>query len=732
MKMNFTARQAGLTALLALTLFCAVIYANTLNVPFVFDDLPNIVENSNIHLTAVDAEKLFSAAFKGSPSRRPVANLTFALNYYFHQLDVKGFHVINILIHLANGILVYILSLKTLSRWEDTAGQIPWLPTSRYPWFSLFAALFFIGHPLQTQSVTYIVQRMNSMAVMFYLLALILYIYGRLNTSPLRRRRLYLAAFGAWVLALGSKQTAATFPVVVFFYEWYFFQGLNKEWLKKNIKLLVVLGCVFALIGWAYFGGQPLTQILGSYKLRDFTLQQRVLTQPRVIMVYLTLLFFPHPARLNLLHHIAPSNSLFDPVTTFFSLIFILGLMGLGVATARKQPLISFSIFWFFIHLVIESSLVGLELIFEHRLYLPMFGIAIPASCLLFFLFSKRKSWAMVIALSIVLLLGWGTYSRNRVWQNHITLWSDVIEKNPYSHRGHYNLGAYLILEGKLEAAVVHYLEAIRLKPDYDRAYNNLGVVFELQGKLAEALARYSEAVRIKPDFAIAHYNRGVIFEKQGRLKAAVESYLEALRISPDFGEAYNNLGIVLAGEGKLEAAVQSYLGALRTRSDNAEGYNNLGVALEGQGRLEEAAHSYLEALRIRPDYTEALNNLGVARTRQGRFQEAVVLFESALRIKPDDAGAHNNLGVTLARQGLQKEAMAHYSKALQIKPDYTEAQNNLGIALADMGRHPEAVAQFKDALRMRPGDEKTRRNLQYGLKLLNDTLENRAQGFKD
>jgi Flp pilus assembly protein TadD len=665
-----------LIAIFAICLLCIIIYSNTLDSSFVFDDFHNIKDNPYIRLTDIDFEKLYNAGYKSPNSNRPVANISFAINYYFGRYDVTGYHIVNILIHLINGIIVYFLAriifkqVSNVLKYRIPQSRPPRLSPpgirlrrSRWrtgesngrqasiPFMSLFASLFFIAHPLQTQSVTYIVQRMNSMAVMFYLLAFILYIYGRLSQVRRNRWTLWAGCFVSWILSLGCKEIAATLPFILLLYEWYFFQDLSKNWLKKNLKYFLGLIVLLGLLAFIYLGALPFDKILASYTYRDFTMSERVLSQFRVLVFYLGLLLYPHPSRLNLLHHVTTSHSLFDPITTFFSLLIIVCLIGIAIYLARRQRLISFCILWFLIHLVIESSILGLEMIFEHRLYLPMFGFALLVAYLVSHLFLlKKRSWALIISASIIVSLGMATFLRNRIWQDRIILWSDVVSKSPQSHRAHYNLGSDLTRQGSLTEAIAHFSEALRIKPDYAKAHNNLGVALERQGMFKEAIDHYSEALRIKPDFAEAHYNLGVALERQGMFKEAIDHYFEALRVKPDYAEAHNNLGVALTRQGMLEEAIGCYFEALRIKPDDAGVHNNLGVALEGQGRLKQAIDHYSEALRIKPDYAEAHNNLGVALTRQGMLEEAIGHFSEALRIKPDDAEVRHNLELGLQR----------------------------------------------------------------------------------
>jgi tetratricopeptide (TPR) repeat protein len=654
----------------SIALLCIIIYSNTLNSPFVFDDFPNIKENHYFRLIDPDFQKLYDAGFKSPNPNRPVANISFALNYYFGKYDVKGYHIVNITIHIINGILVYLLALIIFQQASNLPNQkIPQLKGASIPLISLFATLVFISHPVQTQSVTYIVQRMNSMSAMFYLMSLLLYINGRLTRVKWKQWALFFGCFVSWVMALGSKEIASTLPFIILLYEWYFFQDLGSNWLRKNIKYFFGLFAVLGLAVLIYLGWSPFNKILAAYAYRDFTMTQRVLTQFRIVVLYISLLFYPYPSRLNLLHHITTSNSLLEPITTLLSLLSIVGLIGLAFYIARRQRLISFCILWFIINLVIESSVIGLEMIYEHRLYLPMLGFALIVSCLLFHFLSKQRLWAIVVSAVIILFLCTGTYVRNRMWRDSITLWSDVLSKNPQSQRAHSNLGNVLVKQKRFTEAIRHYSEALRIKPDYAKAHYNLGNAMEHQGRLNEAIKHFSEAIRIKPNYTKAHNNMGIALSRQGRFDEAIEHFTETLRLKPDHARAYNNMGIAFARQGRLNEAIGCFSEALKITPHFANAHNNLGNALKKQGRLEEAIRHFSEALRINPGYATTHYNLGEALDKQGRLNEAIRHYSEAIRLKPDYAKAHYNLGVAFQRQGKINEANVHFSYARRLSP---------------------------------------------------------------
>jgi len=352
-----------------------VAYSNTFHVPFHFDDRPNITENPNVQIKAFSWEnigRLIKNTYR--ESIRVFSYFTLALNYYFGGFNVFGYHLVNFFVHIASGIFLYWFLLLTfnLPSLKEKYGPISYQ-------VALFSSLIFISHPIQTQSVTYIVQRMTSMAGMFYLLALVLYIKGRLSTG--RPRVLYLAGTAfSYLLGVFSKENVAILPLFIALYEFYFFQNFDVSPKGKKILLGLVAGLfVLGACGLIIWGKRYFDVIIEGYQYRaiamsPFTMSERVLTQFRVVLYYITLLIYPHPSRLNLDYDFPISKTILDPSTTLISILIVAGLIGYSIWTAKKRPVLSFCILWYFGNLVIESSIFPLEMVYEHRLYLPAVG----------------------------------------------------------------------------------------------------------------------------------------------------------------------------------------------------------------------------------------------------------------------------------------------------------------------------------------------------------------------
>jgi len=702
-----------------ITLVAVVIYSNTYKVPFVFDGTVQIEDKVQIR----DLKNYLSPSVL--LSRRPMVEATFALNYRFGRLDLFDYHLVNVLVHVINGFLVYFLAFNVFKRLYSSSRQQfapiaastsranPKQGTARtrratksekraasqslIPLMSLFAALIFVAHPIQTQAVTYIVQRYTSMAAMFYLASVLLYIKARalysgakgtgqkaesktqqrkderdraraqgqrskrkggdnttkdLSAPGLKVLAYFTLSFLCGMLAFLSKESSASLPGVIILSEYLLFDRTWQGWKRKIVwfgSVFLLLGIFFLYVSGFFRGdlqfGRLLEDVSGLMKETGAVGRWSYLyTQFNVVAIYIRLLFIPIGQNLDYMY---PFKAGFFDGYTPAAFLFLIAIIGLGIWNVKKRPVISFGIFWFFITLSVESSIIPIsDALFEHRLYLPMFGFVLVVIYLVFDLLSERRSWAVVTSISIIICLGVTTYVRNRVWQDPVTLWTDVVSKTPKNHRGHNNLGFALNDQGRLNLAVRHLLEALRIKPGFALAHTNLGTVLLRQGRVEEAIDHLSAALLIAPFSVQAHNNLGAALANKGEFEEAIRHFSEALRIKPGFAEAHNGLGNAYATQGRVTEAVKHWSKALEINPDYASAHYNLAIVLEQRGLIREAKGHLSEAVRINPDYAEAHTNLGFILERQGDIEGASRHFFKALQIKP---------GLVKARRGLEK-----------------------------------------------------------------------------
>jgi tetratricopeptide (TPR) repeat protein len=542
-----------------------VLYTNTLHSPFVFDDLHNIIANKPIRITEISITTLSDAAQKSLVKNRPVANISLALNYYFHQYDVTGYHLVNIFIHVINGILLFFLVQFTLL---FASGSVP-QESKRLIAFSV--ALLWLVHPLQTQSVTYIIQRMNSMATMFYLSSFICYIRARLTTKKTIRLLFVCGSIAAGILAIGSKENAVMLPVFILLYEWYFFQDLRLHLRKHHYFALAILTLFLLGAIFFYLGPNPL-KIVAGYGGRDFTVQERLLTQLRVVVFYISLITLPFPSRLTLEHDFALSHSFFSPMTTLLSLFALVGMILTAVLMAKRYRIVSFCLLWFLGNLLIESSIIPLEIIFEHRTYLPSMMLILLIVLTVHSLIANNRFKTLLFVVAVILLSSW-TYSRNSIWKDELSLAADIAQKAPYKSRAQMNYGIKLSNFNRLDEALIYLNRAVQLDPDYELAYYSLGDALMKQNKFIDASESYAKGLQLNPNSTLSRFN----------------------------------LAKALASAGKYNNALFHYQKAVnRDRLINHQVYYHMGNTLYKLRRYDEALEAYNNALRAKPNYYEA------------------------------------------------------------------------------------------------------------------------------
>ncbi|MEW6218306.1 MAG: tetratricopeptide repeat protein [Thermodesulfobacteriota bacterium] len=608
--------RAVLAAMALLVAITAGVYANSFHGPFTFDDADNIVENRALRIDSLSWTALARAASSGPSSHRWLPNLTFALNYALGGDEVWGFHLGNLLVHLGAALLVFTLAWQILARAQGSRSYPRPLAVA------LVAALLWSCHPLGTNAVTYIVQRMTSMATLFSLASLALWIQGR---DRGRAGWPWLTAAGlAWIAALASKENAAMLPVMI----WGFELALPRTGYRPldwRFFLALPLGlALLAGLGLLYTGGDPVSGILAGYELRSFTLVERLLTEARVVWHYLGLLVLPLPSRLTLAYDFPVSHDLLDPPSTLAALLGLLVLVAAMVASWRRWPLVAFALFWLLGNLVIESTVLPLELVFEHRLYLPMVLVAIAASAEASRLLHHRPRLLAGLAILVVVSLGMGTWQRNRVWASEETLWQDVVAKAPRLSRGYINLAKARSQAGQDAEAEALLRKALAQSPDDGNVALNLGIACERQARLEEALAMLQRAGRAKMvDRPQLHSATAIVLRKLGRFAEAQAQARLALSLQPDLLEARLTLAVAAAQLGDHPRAVQLFREAAAQGLDSVDLYNNWAVSLFTLGQVEPSVALLRRAVQLDPRHPESHYNLGIAYSAQGLLAEA-------------------------------------------------------------------------------------------------------------
>ncbi len=618
-KTKITARLVTFGILLLFCAITAIIYANTLNSPFLFDDQVFIVRDFAIRMNEFKWDAIKTAALEGRPKHRYLANISFAVNYYFGQYHPTGYHLTNILIHMVCAFFLYLFIRDTLTR--TPAGRTA-LPADIPPWATAcFATLLWLVHPVHTGAVTYISQRMTSLAALFFILSLWFYALARREwqTRRLSCRSLLLFAGSALagICALSTKENAGTLPLIILLYEWFFFQDLKLVFNRRFVFWIIGATFIFGAIALHFLGVDPAARILNAYASREFTLVERVMTEWRVLIYYLSLLVWPSPSRLTLDHNYPLSTGLFNPLATGLCLAALLCLTGTAMYTSRRNRLFSFCIFWFFINLIIESSVIGIEIIYEHRTYLPFMMCCLFALIPIFKTTSKPQFSIAAILLVIMLFSAW-TFQRNRIWHDPITFWEDSVKKAPNDYRPYFNLGIAYSKAGMPEKAI--------------RQFENVLPLWDFKNVLQKK--------SVYPDTLC---NIGNALLETGYPEKAMDYYLKAIAALPQHMEARNNLAKALIEQNRVQEALV-HLNYILDRNPTSEVYINTGSALARLNRIDDAITCYKKALDMDPASPEAYNNLGVMMLHKQNYAAAVNYFKSAIKVKPDYASALANL----------------------------------------------------------------------------------------
>jgi len=571
-----SSRPALHLLLIALVGFLA--YSNSFHVPFILDDETSILNNKVIQ----DLERFLRDDGYSYNPRRFLGYLTVALNHHLGGLDVTGYHVVNLLIHTLSAWLVYALARLTLQTpFLASAASAPDAkPALAFTFIPLCAALFFVAHPIQTQAVTYVIQRLASLATLFFILSLACYAKARLlqetsgRSFGTRPVLLYLCALLAAGCAMKTKEIAFTLPFVIVLYEFFFFRMTAVKKLLFLLPItLTVLVVPLSLLGTGRPIGRLISDVTAITRVdTDISRIDYLLTQFPVIATYIRLIFLP--VNQNLDYDFPIYRTLSSP-PVFLSLLLLLALLGTALflftrsgprgadsaavcGGTRELRLISFGILWFFVTISVESSLIPIvDVIFEHRVYLPSVGAFVALATALSLLLRKvsAQKAALVAGAAVVALAG-TTFARNQVWGSELAIWSDAVRKSPGKARPHYNLALALDKLDRTGEALQQAVLAARIDPREANPHNLIGSLLGRQGRYDDAIAALSEAVRLDPELAEAQINLGDAYRLKGMTRQALERYQIALELTPTDADIYHKIGAAHAVANNMEKAV--------------------------------------------------------------------------------------------------------------------------------------------------------------------------------
>jgi protein O-mannosyl-transferase len=643
----------SVSPILSIFLICAagiLVYSNTYTSSFHFDDNLSIVGNQIIQ--SPDAPILI---LRNIPTRF-FAYLSFAANYQINGLDVTGYHIVNTVIHISSGLVLWwlIQLLFGTPILRET-------PAARYKKIlSLAGALIFIVHPVQTQAVTYIVQRIASLSTLLYLGGLSSYIRARIERYHRNIKILFLClSVLISIMALLTKETAYTLPYAIVLVEFFFMRTTMKS---RSVMFICAIGVsVIVPLIMLLTGKTVVTEEPGISRI------EYLLTQFTVIPTYMRLLVLP--IHQNLDYEITVIRSLSNP-WALGGLALIVVILTAGVLLYRRHRLLSFGIFWFFLTLSVESSIIPIrDLMFEHRLYLPMAGFCFIVVALIEFAGRYvSHTYVRYTVLAIVLVFGVTAYARNEVWKNDVSLWGDCIKTSPNKSRGYLNRGLAYHKEERYDEALRDYTTAIRLDSTNWAAISNMGAILEMQGKLDSAIAFYTHAIEMsRGKNAEPFYGRSTAYTRKGMYKEALHDLNEFVYARPYDALAFYKRGCVQ-----------------RLLQNPKDAISDISTAIS----IDSSEGVYFF-------------DRGVLSMHLGNTDGALSDFNSAIRRGSHDYDCYVNKGFILTQRRAYTEAIAQYTLALQYEPNSVHVLNDRGLAYLDNREYDRALDDLNNAIHL-------------------------------
>ena len=637
-------------------------YWNSHHVPLLLDDTAALVENPSIRRLWPLGPVLSPPSDVGTGGR-PVANLSFALNYAAGGLSVRGYHAVNLAIHAAAALVLFGLVRRTLVL--PVFRDLAWLDAAAARRIALGAALFWSLHPLQTESVTYLSQRTESLMGLLYLAT----VYAFLRATTERCPGFAALAVACCALGMATKEVMVTAPVVVLFFDRTFLAGSFRAAWAERRRLHLALAATWALL--VFLLADVHERGIGHAAVSNW---HYALTSCRSILTYLGLAFWPAPLVFDYGTAVATSLAEVWPYV-----VGLAALVGATLVALWRAPRLGFLGAWTLGILAPASSFVPVagQPTAEHRVYLSLAALAVGAALVLVHRLGRFAAPAGAI---LAVALGVATAYRNHDYRSALALWTDTVAKRPDNARAHAALGAARFAAGELSPAISSLQRAVELDPRSAEARNNLASALHEAGRPAEAVPHFTAALALRPRVASTHYNFGNALLALGRPAEALAQQTQALLARPDFPEASCARADALSALGRLAEAIPHYRTALRGRPELAAAHFGLARALAQTGAPADALGHYETTARLVPDSREVHFNAAGAAIGLQRWPDAERHLRAALRLDSGLIDAHFALANVLAVTDRPADAIPHYEAVLKARPDFAEARANLEI----------------------------------------------------
>jgi protein O-mannosyl-transferase len=680
-----------------------VVFGQTVHHQFVnFDDDIYVYENPRITSGLMPQRIAWAFSHSYCYYWAPLPALSHMLDCQLYGLSPGGHHLINVLLHGATAVLLFLV-LREMTR---------------ALWRSAFVASVFAIHPLRAESVAWVTERKDVLSGLFFVLTLGAYVSYVHHLGGKRSWARYLAVAFLFAMGLMSKPSSlVTLPFVLLLLDYWPLNRLGQpvsadasaEPIRGKDSFSVLKGLViekiplFALSA-ASCAVTILTAITVPVEQRSIGL--RLGNAIISYSAYLGQTLYP----LNLAVFYPFPTTGIPPWKILSSLVF-LAASTVGVfALRRSRPYLVVGWLWYLGMLtpVIGMIQVGTQARADRFTYLPQIGLLLLIAWAIGDLCASLRHRRAILGIGALMALAAlmaCAHLQASHWKNSESLWSHTLACTSDNTIAHNNLGTALLEMGRVDEAAIHFQKALQVQPQDAEARNNLGNAFFRQGQVDKAVAHYQAALQINPNLALARYNLGVALLRNGRVHEAVEHFERALEIEPDFAKAQYNLGVTFVQLGRVSEAIAHYNKALEINPKYAEAEYNLGIALLQFGRLNEAVFHYNKALEINANYLEAHNNLGTALVQLGRVGDAMAHFQRAMEINPSNVEALNNMALLLATSPEKRVRNGVKAVELAERADHLTGNANANIsatlaaAYAEAGQFPKAIMTAKRAL---------------------------------
>ena len=682
-----------------IVLICVIAYGNSLRNDFTYDDAGMMDEElfSNIH----DLNSFLTMdyyRFSGEMTFRPLVTATYFADFNFWYFNPFGYHLTNLLWHIATVCIVYLLLLRLLGN----------------PFAALMGGIVFAIHPVQTEAVNAVGFREDLMCGFFFLASLLLYVQimgERIRGAGEEQRRLsgtlygvcYAVSLLCFLMGLLSKEMAATLPLILIAYDLSFLSPPRRgAGLKSSMRVYTgyaLAALVYLILRYVLFYN-PSEQAVGYVSGK---LLARLGAIPQIFSLYLRLFIFPVGLSVEY------DDSVIRPLMSFESFAD-LAVMGLYVALLfillRKKRPAGFAGSFLMISLLPVLNIIPISnMIAERYVYLPCFGVAMLAAILLDALARARgKRMVILIAVPIFVLYGAATITRNTVWKDGLSLWSDGVSKAPESARAHLNLGVALGDKDDVTGAIAQYEESIRLRPTSPDGYNNLGLIYFSKNKIEKAIGYYQKSIEVDPMQVRGYMNLALALIHKGETKEGTRIVEKLVEIKPLNAPLKCNLGNIYMESRQYEKAKEQFNAALKIKPYSFEAFLGLGKLYFQQGQWEQAAAYFDRACSSHgASYVRSIS-MGNVYYAQGLSAEPLTSPSPLRGEGKGEGGTSPRVTDPLSRRFLE-QAEAEYKKAVALKPRLAEGYNNLGLVYQKKKDYAGAARSLKKALECEPGN---------------------------